>query len=155
MCFDFYLWYVLCDRCEGWCVSVDDVWSRCSFVISFVIELLMAVQSALWYSSIFFFGLSCVSGWEEVAISIILGEAKIRSFTSSFPVTSLVYVGSLSLIFVYLCCSVYCTSNLPSLSAVSCPKFLCLQLKSPVMIVLICRVQMVLMISWDGFFRGQ
>ena len=46
----------------------------------------------------------------------------------------------------------YCTSSLPSLSAVSCPKFSCLQLKSPVMIVLICRVQMVLMISWDGFF---
>ena len=79
--------------------------------------------------------------------SIILGDAKIRSFTSSFAVTSLVYVGSLSLIFVYLCCSVYCTSNLPSLSAVSCPKFLCQHLKSPVMIVLICRVQMVLMIS--------
>ena len=67
-------------------------------------------------------------------VSIILGEAKIRSFTSSFPVASFVYVGSLSLIFVYLCCSVYCTSNLPSLSAVSCPKFTCLQLKSPVMI---------------------
>ena len=33
-------------------------------------------------------------------VSIILGEAKIRSFTSSFPVASLVYVGSLSLIFV-------------------------------------------------------
>ena len=33
-------------------------------------------------------------------VSIILGEAKIRSFTSSFPVRSLVYVGSLSLIFV-------------------------------------------------------
>ena len=78
-------------------------------------------------------------------VSIILGEAKIRSFTSSFPVMSLVYVGSLSLIFVHLCCSVYCTSNLPSLSVVSC-----LQLKSPVMIVLICRVQMVQM----GFFGG-
>ena len=46
-------------------------------------------------------------------VSIILGEAKIRSFTSSFPVMSFVYVGSLSLIFVYLCCSVYCTINLP------------------------------------------
>ena len=51
-------------------------------------------------------------------VSIILGEAKIRSFTSPFPVTSFVYVGSLLLIFVYLCCCVYCTSNLPSLSAV-------------------------------------
>ena len=43
-------------------VSVDDVWSRCSFVISFGIELLIAVLPALWYSSIFFFGLSCASG---------------------------------------------------------------------------------------------
>ena len=77
-----------------------------------------------------FFCLSCVSGWEEkVAIiarwseprssstqkswkvSIILGVAKIRS---SFPAMSFVYAGSLSLIFVYLSCSVYCTSSLPS-----------------------------------------
>ena len=32
--------------------------------------------------------------------SVVGDQAKIRSFTSSFPVTSLVYVGSLSLIFV-------------------------------------------------------
>ena len=41
------------------------------------------------------------------------------------------------------------------MSAVSCPKFSCLQLKSPVMIVLLWRVQIVLMIflRWV-FFSG-
>ena len=33
-------------------VSMVDVWSRCSFVIAFVIVLFISVQSALWYSRI-------------------------------------------------------------------------------------------------------
>ena len=42
--------------------SMVDVWSRCSFVISFVIVLFMSVQSALWYSRIVFGCLLYVSG---------------------------------------------------------------------------------------------
>ena len=52
-------------------VSMVDVWSRCSFVISFVIVLFMPVQSALWYSRIVFGCLLYVSGWEEKVAFIV------------------------------------------------------------------------------------
>ena len=43
-------------------VYMVDMWSRCSFVISFVIVLFMSVQSALWYSRIVLGCLLYVSG---------------------------------------------------------------------------------------------
>ena len=52
-------------------VSMVDVWSRCSFVISFVIVLFMSVQSALWHSRIVFGCLLYVSGWEEKVAFIV------------------------------------------------------------------------------------
>ena len=52
-------------------VSMVDVRSRCSFVISFVIVLFMSVQSALWYSRIVFGCLLYVSGWVEKVAFIV------------------------------------------------------------------------------------
>ena len=92
---------------------------------------------------------------KSLNFSVILGDAKIRYFTSAFPGRSFVYVRSLSFSFVKFCSSVYYISRFPSLLSLSCPKFSCLQLKSPVSIVLSWRVQMLCMISCDVFLCGQ
>ena len=78
-----------------------------------------------------------------------------RSFTSCLPVTSLVYVGWLSFSLVYLYLFVTCTSVQPLLSLVLCPKYSCLLLKSPVMIVLSCLLMMPSIISVGDCFCGQ
>ena len=83
------------------------------------------------------------------------GEENIRSFTSCLPVLSFVYVGSLSLSIVYLCTLMVLISVRPLSSLFACPMSSCLLLKSPVIIVFLCRRIMPSKISFDGFLCGQ
>ena len=142
--------------------------------ICVVIVLLMCFQFALWYSLIVFVGLGCsVPGSLNVAVIMLWsdprssstknstnffvssGEENIRSFTSCLPVLSLVYVGSLSFSIVYLCALIVLISVRPLLSLFSCPMSSCLLLKSPVIIMFLCRRIMPSNISFDGFLCGQ
>ena len=78
-----------------------------------------------------------------------------RSFTSSFPVLSFVYVGWLSFNFVYLCLFIVFTKFRPAMFDSSCPKSSCLLLKSPVIIVFVWFCMVFVNSSVDGFPFGQ
>ena len=65
------------------------------------------------------------------------------------------YVGSLSFSIVYLCALMMLISVRPLSSLFACPMSSCLQLKSPVIIVFLCRRIMPSKISCGGFLCGQ